>query len=126
MERASETVRPAINKWGWAIMFAAGALVAVEGVALYLNLLGVLERALEKDAALLITVIGVQSIAAAVAGLRTGARWAWNAGWVLLAVLVGVGVIHTIGGEPSVGVLHLAVAAAVLVAQLLAARGLQR
>lgn len=46
--------------------------------------------------------------------------------WILLAVLAGVGVIHTTGGELTVGVMHLALAAAVLVAQLLSAKGLAR
>lgn len=126
MDRARDSAGPAIGTWGWAMSLAVAALLAGESIALGLNVFGVLEQALEKDAAFLLMVISLQSIAVALAGLRTGARWAWNGVWVLFAVLSGVGVIHSSGGELTVGVMHLAFAAAVLVAQLLSARGLAR
>ena len=95
MDRARDSAGPAIGRWGWATSLAVAGLLAGENIALGLNLFGVLERALEKDAAFLVMLIAMQSIAVAVAGLRTGARWAWNGMWVLFGVLAGVGVKYT-------------------------------
>lgn len=131
MNRARETARPAITTWGWAIALTVAGLVALQGMvhAVFIA------APTQKDNALLMDIptaaIGLQSMIVAAAGLRSGGRWPWNALWVFFVMLAARGVhssfLVAAGERPLViAALWLSAAAAVLVGQLLSARGLQR
>lgn len=72
---------------------------------------------------ILLAGLGLLALVVSLGGLRHHSRWAWNAIWVLVGVLAGLGVRALVGGQPF-GLISLFVAAVALVGQLLAGRGL--
>jgi hypothetical protein len=112
----------AASNWGWGVVLAVAALLSVNGIALYAF---IMETHVERTVAILVTGLGLQSIAVAIAGLRTGSRWAWSATWVLFAVMAAIG-IHALTGDSegvTVGVWYFFLASVVLAGQILSRNG---
>ncbi len=134
------------SKWGWGIMIAVSALLALNGVALFF--MSASPAIFEQDTSvpmdevrqifptvadqvvregqtisILLTIIGLMSLMVAWEGFRRRTRWAWNTLWVLFGMGLVVGVRAVLGGQ-GFGYWYLFVAAAVLAGQLLARRGL--
>lgn len=119
-----ERSRPRAATWGWGILLALTAMLALNGVALYFF---IAETGVVQTAAVLEIGLGLLALAVTWEGFRRGTRWAWNATWILVAMLAALG-LHLLlgGGEAEVSAWYLALAAIALVGQLLAGRGLAR
>jgi hypothetical protein len=110
-----------VAKLGWGMSLAVYALMVVNGVVLYLVI------APSRDvqtAAILLSGLGLLALVVALEGFRHGSQVAWNALWVVVAVLAVTGAHIQFGGEPTVSVWYAFLAIVALVGQLLAAKGL--
>ncbi len=148
MTTRENTSQSKISKWGWDILIALSALLALNGVALYF--MSASPAIFEQDTgvpmsevkqiyptvadqivregqtiAILLGGFGLLALVVALEGLRQGSRWAWNASWVVVATLAGIAVKTIVqSGRIDIGLFYLAFAAVVTVGQLLARRGL--
>jgi hypothetical protein len=112
--------RPRVARWGWGILVALGAMLALNGVMLYFV---IAETAQVQTASVLETGLGFLVLLVAWEGFRHGSHWAWRTTWVLVAVLAAVGLHIVINGETGVGFYYLGLAAIALLGQVLAGRG---
>lgn len=148
MNKTSNQVQSRAAKWGWGILIAVSALLAVNGVGLYF--LSASPAIFEQDTgvpmaevsrayptvanqvvregqnvSILLTCFGLLALVVAREGFRHGSRWAWNATWILVAwLMVGGFQSLVINGRLDIGGFYLAFATVSLVGQLLARRGL--
>ncbi|MBI5290632.1 MAG: hypothetical protein HY872_02010 [Chloroflexi bacterium] len=135
-------------KWGWGILIALSAFLALNGVGLYF--LSASPAIFEQDTgvpmaevsrtyptvadqvvregqniSILLTGFGLLALAVALEGFRHGSRWVWNSTWVLVAwLVVGAFQALVVSGRLAFGGFYLAFAVIALVGQLLARRGL--
>ena len=140
--------RTRTQKWGWGILIALSALLALSGVVLYF--MSASPTISEQDTgvpmaevrqayptvadqvvregqsiSILSAAFGVLTLTVALEGFRHGSRWAWNATWVLVAVLVALSVqVLVVSGRLGIGGWSLSLAAVALLGQLLARRWL--
>lgn len=135
------------QRWGWGILIALSALLALNGVGLYFMSASpaifkqdtgvpmaevrqayptVADQVVREgqNISLLLAGFGVMALVVALEGFRHASRWAWNATWVLVAWLVVGGLqALVIGGRLDIGGFYLAFAGVALVGQLLARQG---
>ncbi len=135
------------SKWGWGILIALSALVALNGVFwfYYGGRLSSFEQDTgvplsefkqayptvaegiarqHRQVAIWYGAFGLLALGVAWEGFRHRSRWAWNLTWILVAAPAAVGVNVLAGGEGLFGFIMLGFAAVGLVGQLLARRGL--
>jgi hypothetical protein len=148
MTIAKEGSKTRTQKWGWGILLVVSALLALNGVAVYF--MSASPAIFEQDTgvpmsevrqayptvadqvvregqtiAILLGGFGLLALMVALEGLRHRSRWAWNAGWVVVATLAGIAIKTLVQtGRLDIGLSYLALAAVVTVGQLLARRGL--
>lgn len=116
-----ESSLPRIAKWGWSILLALSVILALNGITLYFF---IADSHLMQTVSVMEIGLGLLALVVALEGFRHGSRWAWNATWVLVALLATVGFHILIGGQSGVSLWYLSLAAGALVGQLLAGRGL--
>ncbi len=134
------------SKWGWGILIALSALLALNGVIWFF--MGGSLSTFEQDTGIPLSefrqayptvadgiarqarqvaiwygAFGLLALGVAREGFRHSSRWAWNATWVLVGAPAAAGVNVLAGGELGLGLGMLGVAAVALVGQLLARRG---
>lgn len=119
MVQTQEQVLPRLAKWGWGVLLAIGAVLALNGAGLYFF---IAESQIVQTAAILTTGTGLLALGLAWEGFRHGSRWAWRVLWALVLTLAALGVHILVGGEQVVGIWYLALAGAALVGQLLAGK----
>lgn len=135
---ASETKKQSrLAKWGWGILLTVSALLVFNGVIWFF--IGHRREGAEiegfrqafpslaqqmatnaQQVAIWFMSFGLMALLVALEGFRHGSRWAWNALWILVAVLAAIGILYR-GGF---GVILLGLLPIVLVGQLLARRRL--
>lgn len=138
----TQTNQSRASKWGWGILLAISALLALNGVMLYFfsaspdvfeqdtgvpmsevrqSFPTVVDQVVREGQtiSILLTAIGVATLMVAWEGFRRRTRWAWNTLWVLFAMVLVVGVRALLNGQ-GFGYWYLFMAAALLVGQLLA------
>ncbi|MDX1663648.1 MAG: hypothetical protein R3272_07635 [Candidatus Promineifilaceae bacterium] len=120
MTTVVEQKRSRAATWGWRILVALSGLLTLNGVGLYVF---IADTHIFRTAALIEAGLGAVALVAAWEGRRSGARWAWNATGVLVAVLAALTVHIFVGGEPGIALWYLFLTAAGAVGQALAARG---
>jgi hypothetical protein len=126
-----------LARWGWGILLTVSALLVFNGVVWFFvgpqregaqiegfrEAFPTLAQQMATNArqvAIWFVAFGLLALLVALEGYRHGSRWAWNALWILVAVLAAVGVLYR-GGF---GVILLGLIPVVLVGQLLSRRGL--
>lgn len=114
----TETSSRAVAKCGWAILIAVGAALTVNGVGQYVLMA---TSPGGRATGILLTGVGLAALMASLDGWRNGSRLAWNISWIVVAVLAALGVHVLLGGMRDFSGWHLAIAAAALAGQLLAA-----
>jgi lysylphosphatidylglycerol synthetase-like protein (DUF2156 family) len=141
----NEEVVSRTSKWGWGILVVLAILLVLNGVALYF--ISAWPSTFEQDTgvsmsevrqtfptvvdqvvrggqttSILLAGFGLLALVVAVEGFRHASRWAWNAMWILVAMMAVVGVRATVMGQVF-GLYYLVIGAVALVGQLLARRG---
>lgn len=142
----AQTDQSRASKWGWGILLGLSALLALAGVNWFMTLPdlaldNIAERTSLEPAGFMIgetsafdvitliargygagyAALGLFALIIALEGCRHGTRWAWMAMWVFVAACAALA--FTMGAEPF-GLVIFFFAAAALVGQLLARRGL--
>jgi hypothetical protein len=126
-----------LARWGWGILLTVSALLVLNGILWFF--IGPQREGAEiegfrqafpalaqqmatnaRQVAIWFMSFGLLALLVALEGFRHGSRWAWNATWVVVAVLTAIGILYR-GGF---GVILLGLVPIVLVGQLLARRGL--
>lgn len=144
----TQTNQSRTSKWGWGILLAISALLALNGVMLYFfsaspdvfeqdtgvpmsevrqSYPTVVDQVVEEGQliSILLAAMGLTTLMVAWEGFRRRTQWAWNTLWVLVGMLAVAGLRSALlGGRPDIGGFYLALAAVTLVGQLLARRGL--
>jgi len=135
-------------KWGWGILIAVSAVLVLNGAVFYFMSASptifqqdtgvpmaevreayptVVDQVVREgqSVSILSAAFGVLTLTVALEGFRHGSRWAWNATWVLVAVLVALSVqVLVVSGRLGIGGWSLSLAAVALLGQLLARRWL--
>lgn len=148
MDNDQESNRSRVARWGWGILLAVSALLALNGVALYF--ISASPATFEQDTgvpmtevreafptvvdhvvregraiSMMLASLGLLVLVVALEGFRRSSRWAWNAIWIFVGMLAVISIeFIVVGGRFDIGVFYLIMAAATLVGQLLARRGL--
>jgi hypothetical protein len=119
MNTAETRTHSRISKLGWGILTGISALLVLNGAALYLF---VAESHEEQTSAIILSGFGLLALFVALQGFRINSRSAWNATWVLVALLAVVGVHIMLSGNLMVGLFYLSLTAITLIGQLFAGR----
>ena len=122
-QQATRATRPraatrAVARGGWGVLVAVGAVLTAHGLGQYVL---VATTPGGRATGILLTGVGLMTLNAAVDGFRRGSRSAWYTTWVTVAVLTALGAHILLGGMRDFAGGHLALAAAALAGQLLAA-----
>jgi|GEM_PF-1393967 len=147
-EAQREQAQSRTAKWGWGILIALSAMLALNGVALYF--ISASPATFEQDTgvpidevkevfptvaehvvregqglSIMLAGLGLLALVVALAGYRHRSHWAWNAMWVLVATLTFSSVwAFGGGGRLDIGGFYAGLATVALVGQLLARQGL--
>ena len=132
------------QKWGWGILLAVSAMLALNGVALYF--ISASPATFEQDTgvsmaevrqsfptvaehvvwegqttSMLLASLGLLALVVALGGFRSGSRWAWNAMWVLVGILAVFSIVFIlIAGRFDIGGFYLIFLVVALIGQILA------
>jgi hypothetical protein len=107
-------------RWGWGLLVTLSALLALNGLGLYFF---IADSHLMRTVSLMEIGLGLLALVVAWEGFRQGARWAWRAIWVLVALLAVLGLHILLEGDMGISMWYLSLAAVALLGQLLAGRG---
>jgi hypothetical protein len=116
--RTAQHAGRTVARCGWGILLAVSAVLALHGVGQYI-LVATTPGA--RATGILLAGVGLMALMAALDGLRHGSRWAWNITWVVVAVLAALGAHILLGGMRELDGRYLALGAAALAGQILAA-----
>ncbi|HSM57507.1 MAG TPA: hypothetical protein VK879_15250 [Candidatus Sulfomarinibacteraceae bacterium] len=111
------------SRWGWGILLSLSVLLTLNGLALYFF---IADSQLMQTVSVMEVGLGLFVMVVSWEGFRRRSRWAWNATWVLVALLAALGLHILLGGEePGVGLFYLSLSAIALLGQLLAGKSLR-
>jgi hypothetical protein len=114
----STATRSRTARWGWGILLTLSGLLVLNGLLLYAI---VATGPQEQTISIMQMGFGALAVMVAWEGFRGRSAWAWNATWVMVALLAALALhIRRIGDRPDVGLWYVFLTAIALAGQLLA------